>query len=54
MQEWLESLGVTDGGLDSLIRATYTALGLRTYFTTGDFEWKLCVIIKLQFWGAGE
>lgn len=34
-QEWLEALGVTDGGLDNLIRATYSALGLRTYFTSG-------------------
>jgi len=36
--EWLESLGVTDGGLANLIRATYTSLGLRTYFTTGVQE----------------
>ena len=37
-REWLESLGVTDGGLANLIRATYTTLGLRTYFTTGEKE----------------
>jgi len=35
VQEWLEALGVTDGGLANLIRATYAALGLRTYFTSG-------------------
>lgn len=37
-REWLESLGVTDGGLTSLVRATYNTLGLRTYFTTGEKE----------------
>lgn len=36
--EFLESLGVTEGGLKSLIRATYELLGLRTYFTTGPKE----------------
>ncbi|MFZ4506138.1 MAG: redox-regulated ATPase YchF [Fimbriimonas sp.] len=37
-QEFLESLGVTEGGLKSLIRATYDLLGLQTYFTTGPKE----------------
>ncbi|MBE9029702.1 redox-regulated ATPase YchF [filamentous cyanobacterium LEGE 11480] len=36
--EFLESLGVTEGGLQSLIRATYDLLGLQTYFTTGPKE----------------
>lgn len=36
--EFLESLGVEEGGLQSLIRATYALLGLRTYFTTGPKE----------------
>ncbi|KYC41851.1 GTP-binding protein [Scytonema hofmannii PCC 7110] len=36
--EFLSSLGVEEGGLKSLIRATYTLLGLRTYFTTGEKE----------------
>lgn len=36
--DFLESLGVTEGGLKSLIRATYELLGLRTYFTTGPKE----------------
>jgi GTP-binding protein YchF len=36
--DFLESLGVKEGGLKSLIRATYTLLGLRTYFTTGPKE----------------
>ena len=34
-REYLESLGVEEGGLKSLIRSTYSQLGLLTYFTTG-------------------
>jgi len=37
-EEFLASLGVEEGGLKSLIRATYELLGLRTYFTTGEKE----------------
>jgi GTP-binding protein YchF len=37
-QDYLEGLGVSEGGLRSLIRATYSLLGLRTYFTTGEKE----------------
>jgi ribosome-binding ATPase len=36
--DFLASLGVQEGGLKSLIRATYTLLGLRTYFTSGPKE----------------
>ena len=36
--EFLADLGVTEGGLQSLIRATYDLLGLRTYLTTGETE----------------
>ncbi|MDC0835448.1 GTP-binding and nucleic acid-binding protein YchF [Geitlerinema sp. FC II] len=36
--DFLESLGVSEGGLQSLIRATYDLLGLRTYLTTGPKE----------------
>jgi hypothetical protein len=36
--EFLESLGVEEGGLKSLIRTTYQLLGLRTYFTVGPKE----------------
>ena len=36
--EFLAGLGVSEGGLQSLIRATYSLLGLRTYFTTGEKE----------------
>jgi obg-like ATPase 1 len=36
--EYLSDLGVEEGGLKSLIRATYKQLGLLTYFTTGVQE----------------
>lgn len=36
--EFLESLGATEGGLKSLIKASYHLLGLQTYFTTGPKE----------------
>ncbi len=36
--DFLNSLGVEEGGLKSLIRATYELLGLRTYFTAGPKE----------------
>jgi ribosome-binding ATPase len=36
--DFLASLGVEEGGLKSLIRATYALLGLQTYFTTGPKE----------------
>lgn len=34
--EYLKSLGVNESGLGNLIRATYSLLGLRTYFTSGE------------------
>lgn len=37
-QDFLEALGVREGGLKSLIKATYELLGLRTYLTTGPKE----------------
>jgi ribosome-binding ATPase len=36
--DFLASLGVEEGGLKSLIRATYDLLGLRTFLTTGPQE----------------
>lgn len=45
-QEFLESLGVKEGGLQSLIRATYDLLGLQTYFTTGPKETRAWTITK--------
>ena len=43
--DFLEALGVEEGGLKSLIRATYNLLGLRTYFTTGPKETRAWTII---------
>ncbi len=37
-KDFLDSLGVSEGGLKSLISATYELLGLRTYLTTGPEE----------------
>lgn len=37
-KDFLDALGVQEGGLITLIRATYHLLGLRTYFTTGPKE----------------
>ena len=45
-QEYLESLGVSEGGLQSLIRATYMLLGLQTYFTCGPKETRAWTIIR--------
>ena len=45
-QEFLESLGVQEGGLQSLIRETYDLLGLQTYFTTGPKETRAWTIKK--------
>lgn len=42
--EYLKSLGVEESGLGNLIRATYSLLGLRTYFTSGEKETKAWTI----------
>jgi GTP-binding protein YchF len=36
--EFLASLGLESAGLDRLIRASYSLLGLQTYFTAGEQE----------------
>ncbi|BAZ43923.1 GTP-binding protein YchF [Chondrocystis sp. NIES-4102] len=45
-KDFLEALGVEEGGLKSLIRATYELLGLRTYLTTGETETRAWTIIS--------
>ena len=42
--DYLNGLGVNEGGLTSLIKATYKLLGLKTYFTTGEKETKAWTI----------
>ncbi|MDY0404132.1 redox-regulated ATPase YchF [Virgibacillus sp. 179-BFC.A HS] len=37
-QMFLEELGIAESGLDQLIKASYTLLGLATYFTAGEQE----------------
>lgn len=37
-QEFMESVGIEESGLDQLVHATYKMLGLRTYFTAGEKE----------------
>lgn len=37
-KEFLEASGLTESGLNPLIRAAYSALGLRTFFTAGPDE----------------
>ena len=37
-QQFLEELGIKNSGLDKLIKATYSLLGLETYFTAGSDE----------------
>lgn len=49
-QEYLEGLGVQEGGLRSLIAATYKQLGLLTYFTTG--QRRLCKHVVLSRYAA--
>ncbi|CAG9461923.1 unnamed protein product [Pedinophyceae sp. YPF-701] len=44
--EFLAELGAEEGGLKSLIRAAYSALGLQTYFTTGEKETRAWTIRK--------
>ncbi|KAE8723449.1 Ribosome-binding ATPase YchF [Hibiscus syriacus] len=43
--EFLKSLGVSESGLGNLIRETYSLLGLRTYFTSGEKESKAWTIL---------
>ncbi|HEU4641410.1 MAG TPA: redox-regulated ATPase YchF [Gemmatimonadaceae bacterium] len=44
--DFLASLGLESAGLDRLIRASYTLLGLETYFTAGEQEVRAWTIHK--------
>ncbi len=44
--EFLEGLGLSDSGLDRVIRAGYALLGLITYFTCGPKETRAWTIIR--------
>ncbi len=45
-KEYLASLGVNEGGLQSLIRSTFFLLGLQTYFTCGPKEARAWTILR--------
>ena len=45
-REFLDGLGLTDSGLDRVIRAGHTLLGLITYFTVGPKETRAWTIIQ--------
>ena len=44
--EYLETLGLTDSGLDKLIRASYDLLGLMSFLTAGEKETRAWTIKK--------
>ncbi len=44
--EFLESLGVTEGGLARLVRTSFSLLDLATYITTGEIETRAWTITK--------
>jgi len=44
--EYLEALGLTESGLDKLIRASYSLLGLISYLTAGETESRAWTIKK--------
>ncbi len=37
-KEFLNDLGINEGGLDKVVKAAYSILGLRTFFTAGEKE----------------
>lgn len=45
-KEFLEDLGLTESGLDKLIRASYSLLGLLSYLTAGEQEVRAWTITK--------
>lgn len=45
-KEYLDELGITESGLDKLVRKSYEILGLSTFFTTGPKETRAWTIKK--------
>ncbi|WP_100400486.1 redox-regulated ATPase YchF [Bacillus sp. FJAT-44742] len=45
-EEFLQELGISESGLDKLIKAAYQLLGLETYFTAGEQEVRAWTIRK--------
>lgn len=44
--EFLEAMGLADSGLDRLVKASYTLLGLISYLTTGEMETRAWTVKK--------
>ena len=44
--EYLESLGLSESGLDKIVRASYSLLGLMSYLTAGEKETRAWTIKK--------
>ena len=44
--EYLESLGLSESGLDKIVRASYALLGLMSYLTAGEKETRAWTIKK--------
>lgn len=45
-QEFLEAMGITESGVDRIISASYSLLGLMSYLTTGEVETRAWTINK--------
>src|SRR5699024_9902398 len=45
-QEFLEAMGIKESGVDRLIRASYSLLGLMSFLTTGEVETRAWTIEK--------
>ncbi|WP_157059570.1 DUF933 domain-containing protein, partial [Sporomusa ovata] len=45
-REFLTDLGLEESGLDKLIRASFTLLGLMTFFTAGEPEVRAWTIVR--------
>ena len=45
-QMFLEELGVSESGLDKLIKSSYSLLGLISYLTSGEDETRAWTIVK--------
>jgi ribosome-binding ATPase YchF (GTP1/OBG family) len=43
---FLDDLGITESGLDRLVKASYTLLGLISYLTSGEDECRAWTIVK--------
>jgi GTP-binding protein YchF len=45
-KEYMETMGLTESGLDQLIKVAYDVLGLYTFLTTGEVETRAWTVLK--------